>query len=367
MGDFEFDLLSRAFSSNWIAPYGPFIKEFEREFARKFGFSTAVATSSGTAGLHLAARLLGIKQGDLVICPTLTFIASISPFLYEGAEPIFVDSEKRSWNIDPNLLDEEIKFCVSNGKRPKAVIVVDLFGQSADWDPILEVCNDFEIPIIEDAAEALGASYKGKPVGQFGKIGVFSFNGNKIITTSGGGMLVADDLGLTDRARFLANQARDEAPHYQHSEIGYNYRLSNLLAAIGVGQLRVLEDRIAARRSNFDFYSANLADLPGLDFMPEADFGISTHWLTCILIDPDGFGATREEVTQALEADNIESRPIWKPMHLQPVFKDCGQRGGAVSERLFDRGLCLPSGSNLSEMELNRIVEIIKSKCANAS
>jgi len=304
--------------------------------------------------------LLDINRGDEVICSTFTFAASAYPIIYQGATPVFVDSNETTWNMGINFLEEAIKNRVKNGKSVKAVILVHLFGQSADIDPILELCNENNIPLIEDAAESLGAYYKGKHTGIFGKFGVFSFNGNKIITTSSGGMLVSDDGSLIQKAKFLSTQARDSAPHYQHTHIGYNYGLSNVLAGIGRGQLRVLEDRVSARRANYYFYKRELGDLSGIYFMPETDFGRSTHWLTCITIEPSEFGATREDVRLALESENIEARPLWKPLHMQPVFRDYPYYGSGVSERLFDIGLCLPSGSNLEKGDLERVVETVR-------
>ncbi len=359
MGPDERALLLEAFDSNWVAPLGPHVDAFEAELAAKVEVPHAVALSSGTAGLHLALILLGVKAGDEVLCSTLTFSASANPITYLGATPVFIDSSADTWNMDPHLLAEELEACAKRGKLPKAVMVVDLYGQMADMDPIREACARYEVPIIEDAAEALGATYKGKPAGSFGDLSVFSFNGNKIITTSGGGMLVSRNKAWTDRARYLATQARDPAPHYQHSQIGYNYRLSNLLAAVGRGQLRVLDERVRQRRANNVLYRAALEDLPGITFMPEAPYGKMNAWLTCIQVDPDAFGASREELRVAMEKLDIESRPVWKPMHLQPVFSECRVRGGAVSERLFERGLCLPSGSSLTGSDLERVVEVI--------
>jgi len=361
----ELERIHEVFRTNWIAPLGPHVKKFEEMFARLVGVRRAVAVSTGTAALHLALRILDVGPTDEVLCSSLTFIASANPIRYLGATPIFIDSEAGTWNMDPQLLAEELKSSAKEGKIPKAVIVVDIFGQSADYDPIQEICRRYGVPIIEDAAEALGATYRGKPVGQFGKLGVFSFNGNKIITTSGGGMLVSNDIDLTERALFLATQARDPQPHYEHSQIGFNYRLSNVLAAIGLAQLEVLRDRVEARRENFQYYQENLRDCPGISFMPEAHYGKSTRWLTCIMVESDKFGATREEIRVALERENIESRPVWKPMHLQPVFQECRVRGGAVSERIFKRGLCLPSGSNLTRIDLDRVIEVIRSLCRN--
>ncbi len=360
MGGDELKLVREAFDSNWIAPLGPHVDAFEREFADALCLSQAAALSSGTAAIHLALRLLGTKPGDEVICSTLTFSASANPILYEGATPVFIDADRATWNMDAGLLKDELRKCAARGKLPRAVIVVDLYGQSADHDRILKACEEYEVPVIEDAAEALGATYKGRAVGRFGLFGVFSFNGNKIITTSGGGMLVSENKALIEKARFLATQARDPAPHYQHSTIGYNYRMSNVLAAIGRGQLRVLQERIANRRRNEEYYKAALSSIPGLTFMPRAPYGESNSWMTCIQIDPERFGATPNEVRLALEADGIESRMAWKPLHLQPVFAGCRVRGGKVSEKVFARGLCLPSGSSLTEADLERVAEAVR-------
>jgi pyridoxal phosphate-dependent aminotransferase EpsN len=360
MGTRELDLVKDAFASNWLAPLGPHVDAFEREFSEVIGVPFAAALSSGTAAIHLALRLLGVSAGEEVLCSTLTFSASAYPILYERAQPVFIDADRDTWNMDPGLLREELRGCAIRGKMPRAVIVVDLYGQSADYDRILDVCAEYEVPVIEDAAEALGATYKGESVGGFGRLGVFSFNGNKIITTSGGGMLVSAHESLARQARFLAGQARDPAPHYEHSRLGFNYRMSNVLAAIGRGQLRYLKDRVEARRRNFDRYNKLLGDLPGLEFMPEAGYGRSNKWLTCVTLEPNRFGATAEDVRLALERDNIEARPIWKPLHLQPVFSGCRVRGGAVSEALFANGLCLPSGSSLKDKDLERIAEIVR-------
>lgn len=362
----ELELIKDAFASNWIAPLGPHVDAFEKEFADSIGVKHAAALSSGTAALHLALKIIGVERGDEVLCSTLTFSASANPIVYEGASPVFVDAERATWNIDPHLLRSELMRCAARNKLPRAVIVVDLYGQSADYDSILDICDEYGVPVIEDAAEALGATYKGRMVGGFGKLGVFSFNGNKIITTSGGGMLVSDNENHIEHARFLATQARDAAAHYEHSTIGYNYRMSNLLAAIGRGQLKVLPERIEARRRNYARYKNVLGDLPGVEFMPEAVYGRSTRWLTCITIDPQSFGATREDVRLALEAENIESRPVWKPMHLQPVFAKCRVVGGCVAQSIFENGLCLPSGSDLTPQDLDRIIEIVSSMCRNS-
>jgi len=359
MGSLEQEFVKEAFDTNWIAPVGPHVDAFEQEFCEVVGAKHAAAVSSGTAALHLALQLIGVGSGDEVFCSTLTFIATATPITYLGAKPVFIDSDRTSWNMNPELLREALDKRAKLGKLPKAVAIVHLYGQSCDIDPILEACNAYEIPLIEDAAESLGASYKNRSPGSFGKIGIFSFNGNKIITTSGGGMLVSDDQKLVEKARFLATQARDPAPHYQHSEIGYNYRLSNVLAGIGRGQLRVLEERVEARRHNFEVYKQALGNLPGIAFMPEAAFGKSTRWLTCLTIDPAAFGADREQVRLALAQEKIEARPVWKPLHLQPVFADCECIEGAVAQELFEYGLCLPSGSNLTDEDLERVTSAI--------
>ena len=355
----ELELVKEAFASNWIAPLGPHVDGFENELAHFTGVAHAAALSSGTAAIHLALRLLGMQPGDEVLCSSFTFSASANPIAYEGGHPVFIDSEPASWNMDPALLAEELAACAARGRLPRAVIVVDLYGQCADYDPIVEACARYDVPVIQDSAEALGATYKGRMAGAQGRLGVFSFNGNKIITTSGGGMLVSDDARLIERARFLATQARDPAPHYQHSQIGFNYRMSNVLAGIGRGQLRALPDRIAARRRNFEHYRAALGDVPGIEFMPLAPHGSGNFWLTCVTIDPARFGASREDVRLALEARNIEARPVWKPLHLQPVFAGCRARGGEFAASIFDRGLCLPSGSSLSTADLERICALV--------
>jgi dTDP-4-amino-4,6-dideoxygalactose transaminase len=361
MGEAEFKFVQEAFATNWIAPVGPHIDAFEQEFCEAIGSSHAAAVSSGTAAIHLALRLLGVKQDDEVFVSTLTFIASAGPITYLNARPVFIDSETSTWNMNPQLLIDTLHHRARIGKLPKAVLLVHIYGQSADIDPILEICNQYEIPIIEDAAEALGATYKNRSAGTFGHIGIYSFNGNKIITTSSGGMLVSENPELMAKAKFWATQARDNAPHYQHSEIGYNYRMSNVLAGVGRGQLQVLADRVNARRNNFATYYQELADLPGINFMPESSLGRSTRWLSCLTINPELFGANREDVRLALAEQQIESRPVWKPLHLQPVFRGCEAIGGQVSEALFKNGLCLPSGSNLSEADIDRVIQVIKS------
>lgn len=360
MGPDERALLLDAFDSNWIAPLGPHVEAFERELAARVGAGHAAALSSGTAALHLALQLLGVGLGDEVVTSTLTFAATANPIVYQGARPVFVDVHPETWTLDPALVAEAVEDGVRRGRPPRAVITVDLYGQCADHDPIREVCDRHGVPVVEDAAEALGATYKGRAAGTLGAMGVFSFNGNKIITTSGGGMLVTDREAWARQARHLATQARQPAPHYEHTEVGNNYRLSNLLAAVGRGQLRVLDERVAARRAHNAFYRQALADLPGVSFMPEAPYGRSTCWLTCVLVDPRAAGVDREALRLALEAEDIEARPVWKPMHLQPVFRGCRALGGEVAAGLFERGLCLPSGSSLSVADRARVVDVLR-------
>jgi dTDP-4-amino-4,6-dideoxygalactose transaminase len=363
LGGQEIDFIRKALESNYVAPLGPMVDAFERETCDYTEINNCVAVSSGTAALHLALHVLGVDVGDEVLASTLTFIGSVTPIVFRGATPVFIDSDRTSWCMDADLLADWLSICKKRGKLPKAVVVTDLYGQCADFDRISQVCLPLNIPIVSDAAEALGATYKGRQAGKDAKGAVFSFNGNKIITTSGGGMFASDDQALTERARFLSQQARDSAPHYEHSEIGYNYRMSNILAAIGRGQLRVLEERIARKREVFDLYKEALDDFPGLEFMPEAPYGKCTRWLSVVLITPEEFGTDREAVRVALENENIESRPLWKPMHMQPVFKGHKTVGGAVSEDLFKRGLCLPSGTQMSDADLGRVVEVIR-KCS---
>jgi dTDP-4-amino-4,6-dideoxygalactose transaminase len=356
----ERELVAEAFDSNWIAPLGPMVDAFERELAEAVEVGHAAALSSGTAALHLALRLLGVGPGDEVLCPTLTFAGTAFPVVYEGARPVFLDVHPETWTLDPALLAEELERRARAGRPPAAVVTVDLYGQSADQAPILAACAAHGVPVVEDAAEALGASYRGRSVGGFGRFGVFSFNGNKVLTTSGGGALVSDDGEAIARARKLASQAREPVVHYEHRELGFNYRLSNLLAAVGRGQLRVLGERVAARRRTFERYREALADLPGIGFMPEAPYGRPSRWLTCVTIDPAAAGVDREAVRLALEAADVEARPLWKPMHLQPVFAGCETVGGAVAEGLFERGLCLPSGSSLTDADRERVVERVR-------
>lgn len=359
MSGLEQQYVNDTFASNWIAPLGPQVDAFEQEFAAVVGSPHALALSSGTAALHLALLLAGVGPEGEVLVSTLTFSASANPVVYLGGRPTFIDSEAASWNMDPGLLADTLAARARAGRLPKAVVLVHLYGQSADIEPVLAACARHGVTLIEDAAEALGATYRGRAPGTLGWAGFYSFNGNKIITTSGGGMLVSADRAFIEHARKLAQQARDPAPHYEHSEIGYNYRLSNLLAAVGRGQLAVLDERVAAKRHIFDVYRAALGDLPGIDFMPEAPWGRASRWLTCITVDPDRFGIDREALRLALEAENIEARPVWKPMHLQPVFRDCEAVGGQVAQVLFERGLCLPSGTALTEGDLARVVDAI--------
>jgi len=356
----EEQYVANAFATNWITPLGPHVDEFEKEFAAAIGAEHAVALSSGTAAVHLALLLAGVGPGDEVLVSTLTFVASVNPILYLGATPVFIDSDRASWNMDPALLEEALDVRARRGRLPRAVVVVHLYGQSADLDAIAAVCARYGVALIEDVAEALGATYRGRAPGTTGITGVFSFNGNKIITTGGGGMLVSADRSLIAHARKLATQARDPAPHYEHSEMGFNYRLSNVLAAIGRGQLRVLSERVAARRRNFAFYSAALGDMPGIEFMPEAPWGTHARWLTTLTIDPDEFGADTETVRLALEAEGIEARPVWKPMHLQPLYAHAPVVGGAIANDLFARGLCIPSGSNLTEIDRERVAAVVR-------
>jgi dTDP-4-amino-4,6-dideoxygalactose transaminase len=349
--------VNEAFATNWIAPLGPHVNGFEQDLANYTGSKHVAALSAGTAALHLALIMLGIKAGDEVICQSMTFSASANPIAYQGAIPVFVDSEKDTWNMCPLLLEEAIVDRIKNGKKPKAIIPVHLYGMPAKMTEINAVANKYEIPVIEDAAEALGSTLNGKPMGTFGLMGILSFNGNKIITTSGGGALVSDVEAYIIKSRFLATQARDEAPHYQHSEIGYNYRMSNVCAAIGRGQMEVLDDRVAKRRANFERYNNDLGKFEGISFLTEPVGYFSNRWLTTILIDPNlTGGVTREKIAENLAVENIESRPLWKPMHLQPVFAESPFYGNGTSEKLFENGLCLPSGSNLSDEDLAKVI-----------
>lgn len=356
----ELQFVKEAFASNWIAPVGPDIEAFEKEMCDYTDAKHAVALSCGTAAIHLALIISGVKQGDEVLCSTFTFAGSAFPVTYIGATPVFIDSAEDSWNIDPGLLEEAVKDRIKKGEKPKACIVVHLYGISADLDPIMEICNKYDIVLIEDAAESMGASYKGKHTGTIAHLGVFSFNGNKIITTSGGGMLVGHDKEQIEQASFLATQARDPEPHYEHSRIGYNYRMSNIVAAIGKGQLKVLDERVKRKKEIFEFYKNSLRGIQGISFMPEPEFSFSNYWLTCITVDQELAGFSREDIRLSLEKDNIESRPLWKPMHIQPVFKHCPAYTNGTSDLLFKTGLCLPSGTSLSKNDLNRILNCLK-------
>lgn len=364
MSGLEQQLVSETFASNWIAPLGPQVDAFERELAGYAGTRGAVALSSGTAAIHLALRLSGVGPGDTVFCSSLTFVASASPILYQGAEPVFIDVEPESWNMSPSALERAFLAAESAGKLPRAVIVVNLYGQSADMDPLTAACDRYGVTVIEDAAESLGATYRGRASGAIGKFGVYSFNGNKIITTSGGGALVSNDLEALERARFWAAQAREPARHYQHSEVGYNYRLSNILAAIGRGQLKVLEQRVCRRRDIFARYFEALSGIDGLDFMPEAPYGRATRWLTALTVDPDRCGVTPERLIDFLAERDIEARPVWKPLHLQPLFNKNlyfpHGEGESISDGLFQKGLCLPSGSGMNEAEVLRVIDCVK-------
>lgn len=354
--------IQEAFETNWIAPLGPNVDAFEKELAAYVGSKGAAAVSSGTAAIHLALRLLGVGQGDVVFCSSLTFVASANPILYQGAEPVFIDSEPETWNMSPRALERAMEGAKREGKLPKAVIVVNLYGQSAKMDEILAICDRYGVPVVEDAAESLGSTYKGKKSGTFGKFGIYSFNGNKIITTSGGGMLVSDDVDALARARFLATQARDPALHYQHSQMGYNYRMSNIVAGIGRAQLEVLDERVKARRAVFDRYVQALGEIEGIRFMPELAGTMSNRWLTALTIDQQVLGVTPMEIINALAEENIEARPVWKPLHLQPLF--AGVRyyphveGWSVSDELFANGLCLPSGSSMTIKDQQRVIDV---------
>jgi dTDP-4-amino-4,6-dideoxygalactose transaminase len=361
VGPAEREALLAAFDSGWIAPLGPQVDAFERVVAARTERRAGAATSSGTAALHLALRLLGVGPGDEVWLSSLTFIASATPVAWLGAVPVFFDSDAASWNLDPELLAHALDCAAAIDRLPKAVVAVDIYGQCASYAPISAACARHGVTLIEDAAEALGARYRGRAAGSFGTLGLISFNGNKIATCGGGGMLVGDDLELVARARWLASQAREPAPHYQHEIDGYNYRLSNVLAGIGVAQLGRLDQLVAARRANFARYVEALGELPGISFMPEPDDRESTRWLSTILIDAERFGAGPEQVRLALEAVNIESRPLWKPLHLQPLFAGARCIGGQVVERLFEQGLCLPSGSTLQPEQRERVIDVIRS------
>ncbi len=360
MSGHEQKYVEDAFRSNWLSTVGPNLNAFERKMEERIGIS-AVALSSGTAAIHLGLRLLGVGAGDEVLCPTLTFAASCNPVLYLGGYPVFLDSERSTWNLDPDLLETVLKKKAQSRRLPKALVVVQLFGQCADMDPIQRICEHYGVKILEDAAEAVGAEYKGRPAGSFGDVAAYSFNGNKIITTSGGGMLVARRKDWIEKARFWSTQAREPGLAFEHAELGYNYRLSNVLAGIGLGQLEVLSERVRARRAIAFLYSKSFADLDGIELMPQAPFGLHTNWLSCFLIETEKFGISRDELIERLEAADIESRPVWKPMHLQALYRGCEMHGGRVAEDLFRRGICLPSSSNLSEEDQQRVIDVIRS------
>jgi pyridoxal phosphate-dependent aminotransferase EpsN len=348
-----------AFASNWLSTKGPNIDAFERAIEQRTGVP-AVALSSGTAAIHLGLRALGVGPGDRVFCSTLTFVASCNPIRYLGAEPVFLDSERSSWNLDPNVLEDALRRCAIQGRLPRALIVVHLYGQCADMDPILSLCREFGVRVLEDAAEALGTTYKGRPAGALGDAGVFSFNGNKIITTTGGGMLVSPYAELVDRARFWSQQARDPGNAYEHSETGYNYGMSNVLAGIGLGQFAVLDIRVEQRRAIAFRYRDAFADFPGMTFMPQAPYGLHTNWLSCFLIDERELGISRDALIRKLDEANIEARPVWKPMHLQTLYAGCEVYGGAVAESLFSSGICLPSSTSLSSEEQLHVINTVR-------
>jgi dTDP-4-amino-4,6-dideoxygalactose transaminase len=360
----EMKYINEAFATNWIAPLGPNVDKFEKEVSNYLSVKSCAALSSGTAAIHLALIVLGVKSGDEVLCSSFTFSASANPIVYLGATPVFIDSEPETWNMDPKLLEEAIEDRIKFGKKPKAIVVVHLYGMPAKIDEITAIASKYNIPIIEDAAEAIGSEYNGKKCGSFGDISILSFNGNKIITTAGGGALVSDNKDYVDNARFLSTQAADKAVHYQHSQIGYNYRLSNILAGVGLGQLEVLESRIASRRKVFSRYVEAFSGIEGVKFLQEPDTRFkSNRWLTTIVIDSDlTDGITREDIRLGLERENIESRPLWKPLHIQPVFLSCPSYINDVSYNLFINGLCLPSGSNLTDHDLDRVIECVVSK-----
>lgn len=363
MSGLEQQYITEAFDSNWVAPLGKNVDSFEEEIASYVGSAGAVALSSGTAAIHLALILLNVGKDDIVFCSSLTFIASANPILYQSAIPVFIDSEPDSWNMSPEALEQALKEYAAKSRKPKAVVIVNLYGQSADYDRLKAICDAYEVPIVEDAAESLGATYKQQISGTLGKFGVFSFNGNKIITTSGGGMLVSEDLSLLEKARFYATQARDQAKHYQHSQLGYNYRLSNILAGIGRGQLQILNERIVQKRNIFDLYQNELSTIQSIQFMPETSFGKATRWLTTAWIDPEQSSVSVTDIITHLETYNIESRPVWKPLHLQPLFQDCAyytHHEQDVSARLFNHGICLPSDTNMSTPQQAFIIDQLK-------
>ena len=351
---YEMQYVQEAFDTNWVAPLGPNVNEFEKELAAKVGSKHAAAMTSGTGAIHLALKAAGVGEGDIVFCPTLTFSATANPIIYQNATPVFIDSDYETWNMDPKALEAAFE---KYGDKVKAVLVVHLYGLSADIDKIMEICSRYNVTVIEDAAESLGAYYKGKHTGTFGELGVFSFNGNKIITTSGGGMLVSDDEEKIKKVRFWSTQSRDAARHYQHSELGFNYRMSNVVAGIGRGQLKVLDQRVAKKKYIFDYYKRELGQLEGVEFMPINDWNEPNYWLSVVTLS----GKIRPlDVMEVLEKENIESRPVWKPMHMQPFFAEYDYIGSDVSEKLFENGVCLPSDTKMTDEDLERIVSIIK-------
>ncbi len=357
----ERELLLEAFDSNWIAPAGPQIEDFERAISKRLGIRHAVAVTSGTAAIHLALVAIGVEQGDTVITSSFTFVASANAIRYLKARPVFVDSESRSWNMDPDLLRTALQAQKVKGDRPKAVLVVDVLGQTANYEKIQAICAEYEVPIIEDAAEAVGATYQGQAAGTFGVAGCLSFNGNKIITSGGGGMVVTQDTALAEKIRHLATQACEPAEHYEHSQLGYNYRLSNLLAAVGHAQFQNLDQHLEKRRAIFEKYVEAFRDHAGISFMPRPLHSEPSHWLTVINVDPTLCNTTPEKIRKALKVANIEARPTWKPMHLQPLYSSCEMYGGEVCENIFATGLCLPSGSNLSSEDQDRVTKVIHS------
>ena len=362
MGELERGYVEEAFESNWIAPAGPNIDAFEQEIAQTVGSASAAAVSSGTAALHLALRVLGVGEGDRVFCSTFTFVASANPILYQNATPVFIDSEPESWNMSPAALERALDIASKSGELPKAIMVVNLYGQNADMDPIMELANSYGVPVVEDAAESLGSAYKGKASGTIGRIGAYSFNGNKIITTSGGGMLVSDDEELIRKAKFLSTQAREPVIHYEHKEVGYNYRMSNILAGIGRGQLRILEDRVMRRRKVFETYCELLKDCSAIQWMPEPEWSYSNRWLSTCAIKPDNDSFDLGKLIHALGQELIEVRPLWKPMHRQPLFEGCeyfAHGNESVSDRLFDSGLCLPSATSMTDQDLVRVADTL--------
>jgi pyridoxal phosphate-dependent aminotransferase EpsN len=359
MGGHEQAYVAEAFASNWLSTVGPNIEAFEMEFAARVG-GYALATGSGTAAIHLGLRTLGVGPGDRVFCSDFTFVASANPIAYVGAEPVFIDSNSTTWNMDPDLLAEALADSAARNQLPKAVVVVHLFGQCADMDPIMAACARYGVPVLEDAAEVLGATYKGRPAGALGNIAAFSFNGNKIITTTGGGMLVSSNSTWIERARFWSTQAREAGIGYHHRELGYNYRMSNVLAGIGRGQLRVLDARVRQRRAVALRYAEALQDVPGFDLMPQAPYGLHTNWLSCFLVDEEAFGCSRDKLIRYLDRANVETRPVWRPMHMQPLYESCERYGGAVAEDLFHRGICLPSSSSLTKEEQDRVISSIR-------